>query len=359
MHENLHMYVQYWRRTELPLNEIHIDSEVGENSCTNHLPRISDVPITNWMMPFAPPSEISRWTEERSMSLLCQVESVIGTHLLEMAIVDFYLHSEGNVSIIGSIEKALKMSNLTHLLPQGNVTVKDLIETWNTKSYINPPVVIINATNNNSLLISQVNSVKWLPITILTSRGHQELIWIPENQSVTYYGSDNDTLSFLRSTEKTVEWIAIVQKGYSSFRVIYDERLTTLLSQQLLLNHTCFSTALRMQLINDYFTCATQSCGGLPLIPIELAMELGRYLEHEMDSLVWRAFRIPENAQYESVSISHQVFLWDFLYQQFQTEEQKSLLKVKPAEIVFFLNELQNEKIPWNIIFVELPWAHG
>lgn len=328
LHKTLPIYVQYWRINELPLRELRIERENTTDLCV--LPRMNAVPTLNWMRSFTPPGVISLLSGETSMHLFNQIEKVVGSDMMEMAIVDTYLPSHGDINVAQAIDKALGARNLTNLLPESNVTVNTLVHDWEEKPSSNPPVVTINATSNSSLLIAQVNGVEWLPITILTSRDYQELIWIPENFTVTYSGADNDTLSFLKSAESTGDWVAVVQNGYSSFRVIYDEKLTALLAQQLIRNHTALSPALRMELINDYFTCTLQSCGGLPYVPVELAMELTGYLEKETDWLVWEAFRILGDSEY----VRRYYYFWDFVYQRFRIEGRKEAL---PLLKVYFL----------------------
>lgn len=256
------------------------------------------------------------------MPILSQIENVVGPTVMEMALVA-YLAATGNLSLPVAVQMGIETKNLTHLLPAPNITVMDLIEDWNAKSNFDPPVVTVNATKNGSLVFSQVNGVRWLPITILTSRGYQELIWITGNETVTYNGQYSDTLGFLHDTNSTGDWVAVVQNRHSSFRVIYDEKLTSLLAQQLLLNHTALRVSIRMQLINDYFTCAIQSCGGLPPIPIELAMELTRYLGNEAELSVWEAFHFWEA---EDSNFGRDYYFFDIAYQLFFTDGSSTAL---------------------------------
>lgn len=270
------------------------------------------------MKPFVPISRYFYVEGEKSVWQLNQLENVVGPDLMKVAIADIYLPQQGNLSLLDSIQLALELNNLTHVLPRTNVTVGDLVNDWSAKPFFNKPVLTVNMLNNGSLLIRQTDGVKWLPIILLNSRGNQSLLWIPDNEAVIY--SDKDIIADIVHHDK---WVAVIQNGYASFRVIYDAKLTALLAQQLLLNHTALPTSLRIQLINDYFSCTINSCGGLPPVPIEVAMDLTKYLDKETEELVWKAFNIWS-------SNGRSIYFWNTVYQKFRTlKEGKDLPRLK------------------------------
>ncbi|ODM91272.1 Aminopeptidase N, partial [Orchesella cincta] len=233
-----------------------------------------------------------RISYEKAASLLKMMESFLTRPIFEAGIIDVYLQrmkwqSAFQDDLFQAIQDALEMHNATQLLPAGT-SIKSLMSEWTlTSGY---PLVRVDAVNQQTIAISQekfmLNSKKfyeedswWIPVKVVSedspSTGEDKLpdVWLSNNVS---------SLLFTRPGLDTSKWLMINPDATGYYRVLYDPKLTELIGQQLLANHTVISSSSRSQLFDDYFNLAYAE-----YISIETALGMTKYLERESASNVW------------------------------------------------------------------------
>ncbi|XP_018791450.1 PREDICTED: aminopeptidase N [Bactrocera latifrons] len=178
-----------------------------------------------------------------------------------------------------------------------NTTVKEIMDTW-TLQVGYPVLTITRSSNAHSIRMEQQrflfsnqsddgdsanddNPLWWIPVTYTTSKelnfeNTRPLTWVPRIET---YEIDDRNLS-------TAEWFIfnIQQTGY--YRVNYDadnwKAITTHLMQPQ--KYRSISPANRAQLIDDAMNLARGA-----YLSYETALNLTRYLKHEMDHVPWKA----------------------------------------------------------------------
>uniref|UniRef100_A0A034V8K5 Aminopeptidase N n=2 Tax=Bactrocera dorsalis TaxID=27457 RepID=A0A034V8K5_BACDO len=178
-----------------------------------------------------------------------------------------------------------------------NTTVKEIMDTW-TLQVGYPVLTVTRSSNAHSIRMEQQRFVFsnqtddgdsandetplwWIPITYTTSKelnfeNTRPMTWVPRTET---YEIDDRNLS-------TAEWFIfnIQQTGY--YRVNYDadnwKAITTHLMQPQ--KYRSISPANRAQLIDDAMNLARGA-----YLSYETALNLTRYLKHEMDHVPWKA----------------------------------------------------------------------
>lgn len=178
-----------------------------------------------------------------------------------------------------------------------NTTVKEIMDTW-TLQIGYPVLTVTRSTNTHSIRMEQQrfifsnqsdasdseddeNPLWWIPITYTTSRelnfkNTRPITWVPRSE---IYEIEDRNLS-------TANWFIfnIQQTGY--YRVNYDadnwKAITTYLMQSQ--KYRSISPANRAQLIDDAMNLARGA-----YLSYETALNLTRYLKHEMDHVPWKA----------------------------------------------------------------------
>ncbi|XP_036213132.2 aminopeptidase N [Bactrocera oleae] len=178
-----------------------------------------------------------------------------------------------------------------------NTTVKEIMDTW-TLQVGYPVLTVTRSSNAHAIHMEQQrfvfsnqsddgdsnnddNPLWWIPITYTTSRelnfeNTRPITWVPRSET---YEIDDRNLS-------TAEWFIfnIQQTGY--YRVNYDadnwKAITTHLMQPQ--KYRSISPANRAQLIDDTMNLARGA-----YLSYETALNLTRYLKHEMDHVPWKA----------------------------------------------------------------------
>ncbi|ODM86667.1 Glutamyl aminopeptidase, partial [Orchesella cincta] len=194
----------------------------------------------------------------KGASMLKMMEGFLTIDVLEAGIVDVYLQKMKWKSVtpedfFEAIQETVEMHNKTHLLPP-ETTIKDIMLGWTITS-----------------------RSWWIPIKIVSGNdlSNTENIWLPKNVS---------TLNYTSSNIDTTKLLMVNPDATGYYRVLYDEKLLSLIAKQLLDNHTVISSSSRSQLLDDYFTLAFAN-----YTSIETALELTSYLEKESSSNVWTA----------------------------------------------------------------------
>ncbi|ODM88677.1 Endoplasmic reticulum aminopeptidase 2 [Orchesella cincta] len=234
----------------------------------------------------------SQLVYRKGASMLKMMEGFLTIEVLEAGVIDVYLQKMKWKSVtpedfFEAIQETVEMHNKTHLLPH-ETSIKDIMLGWTLTSRF--PLVRVNTIDQHTIQISQEKfntpaieyddddkGSWWIPIKIVSGNdlSHTENIWLPKNVS---------TLNYTSSNIDTTKLLMVNPDATGYYRVLYDEKLLSLIAKQLRDNHTEISSSSRSQLLDDYFNLALAN-----YTSIETALELTRYLEKESSSNVWTA----------------------------------------------------------------------
>lgn len=181
------------------------------------------------------------------------------------------------------------MHKVSHMLPVSSV--KEIMTDWNIQNGY--PLIRVESPDQhsihmhperfisfNELAANQTDDAArwWIPVKLTTEDGFSDRFWLPRQSKIpetTYFGRNGYVLD-------THKWLLLNSQATGYYRVLYDTKLTDLLSTTLLQDHTALTPLARIQLLDDYFQLAKTN-----YVPIESALEMTRYLGKEKDPHVW------------------------------------------------------------------------
>ncbi|CAG7815096.1 unnamed protein product [Allacma fusca] len=233
-------------------------------------------------------------TYKKGGSLIRMMQGILGEEALKKGLQQ-YLHKNafGNVVTDDLYLELNSQANFDSLYE--NLTVKEVMDTYTYKPGF-PLIRVGLGKASNVLYFTQEKFLTnrseevtlaehwWVPLSIKTSLNSnfeetQPDLWLSKNVLRKQWRTENE---LFRSKSLDYDWLILNPNLGGYYRVLYDDKLTLLLQEQLVKNHSALPAAARARLIDDYFNAAHAD-----YIPMDAALGFTKHLGEETDYIVW------------------------------------------------------------------------